>query len=90
MTAIVFCKYVLGTEESCNIRFSDGTSVTFSVPVGTYTTDEAWIAYALAWYAAQPPTLDPMMQMLRCYGDSELVDECIRRHLIVTAQTWGE
>ena len=28
--------------------------------------------------------------MIRCYSDRELVDECIRRHLVVTAQQQGE
>jgi hypothetical protein len=91
MTAIVFCKYVFNGEESCNIHFSDGNCITFSKPVGTYTTDEAWIAFALEWYAANNTAEpDPMQMMIRCYSDQELVDECIRRHLVVTAQQQEE
>jgi hypothetical protein len=90
MTTTVFCKYVFNGEENCNIRFSDGDCVTLTAPVGLYPTDEAWIAYALEWKAAKPADPDPMPILIRRFSDLELVDECIRRHLVVTAQQQEE
>jgi len=85
MTAKILTKYVWNGREYCNIQYSDGTCVTLKGDIGQYT-DEQWIQKALDLAAAQPDDPDPMTQIIRSCTDQELVDEVIRRRLVVTAQ----
>lgn len=84
MTAIIITKYTWNGKEYCNIKYGDGTCITLKGEIGQYT-DAQWIQLAIDLYDAQPEEIDPMIQMLRCCTNQELVDEVIRRHLVIVA-----
>jgi hypothetical protein len=80
-------KYTWGIDDYCYIRYDNGTSITLSKLIGVFTTDQQWLDLA-QWYWDQTQVLppDPMVSVLMSCSDAMLVDEVIRRHLIVTVQ----
>ena len=85
MTAEIYKKYVWNNKEYCNLRYGDGSCITLSAAIGTYT-DQEWIDLAISLYDAQPEDPDPMLQIVMSCPDQMLIDEVIRRHLVIVVE----
>lgn len=82
MQAEIIRKETWNNSEYCYILYSDGSKITLSGAIGQYT-DEQWIALALEYAEPDPEPEDPMIAVLQCCSDQMLIDEVVRRHLVI-------
>jgi len=87
MTVELIRRYTWNNSDYAYFRFADGCTAAMNAPLGTYVTDDDWIAYALQWYdLTHTPEPDPVIQILMNCSDADLVAEVLRRKLVITVE----